>query len=179
MAKATAVRGFRYNAYHFAAIEKSLGNKYRLSDEQKARIAWAATDFNLDEKIFKPTPGAPAQLKKIQDLSDKLCKMIAGNDPALLGSELHEEALEVLFRIMIVQAPVKLGKGRMPEESREKYILKMADIYKDITGRKAGYSATGNEGPFSRFLRACLATALPEMCSGLQKAIEVALTGRK
>ncbi len=35
-----AVRGFRYNAEHFAAIETSLGNKYQINADHKARSAW-------------------------------------------------------------------------------------------------------------------------------------------
>jgi len=179
MPKDTAARGFRYNTDHFASIEKSLGNKYQLTDDHKILITWAAEDFNVDEKIFKPTPGAPPQLKKIQDLSNKLHTMIARNDPALFGSKLYEEALEVLFRIMLCEAPAKLSKGRTPEESRKHYILKLAEVYQDITGRKAGTSATGDKGPFFRFVHACMSPAFPEMRSGLGKAIQAALSRRK
>jgi len=175
MARATAVRGFRYNAERFAAIERSLGNKYQLTDEQKAQITWAARDLNVDDKIFRPIPGASAELRRIQALSERLHTWIVNNDPGLLGSDLYEDALDVLFRIMIVQAPTKLGKGRIAEEPRESYILKMAKIYKDITGRNAGAAATGNTGPFLRFLTACMAPLDRVMLHGLNRAVQNAL----
>lgn len=175
MARATAVRGVRYNAEHFAEIEKSLDNKYQLTDEQKAEITWAAQNLNIDEKIFRPIPKASAYLRRIQALSEKLHTLIVNNDPGLLGSDLYDNALDVLYRIMIVQAPTKLGKGRIAEEGRESYILKMAKIYKDITGRNAGAAATGNTGPFLRFLTACMTPLDSVMLHGLNRAVQNAL----
>jgi len=175
MASASAVRGVRYNTEHFAAIERSLGNKYRLTDEQKAQITWAAQDLNVDEKIFKPIPGASAELRRLQALSERLNSRIVNNDPGLLGYDLYEDALDVLSRIMIVQAPAKLVKGRIAEARRESYILKMAKIYKDITGRNAGAAATGNTGPFLRFLTACMAPLDRVMLHGLNRAVQNAL----
>jgi hypothetical protein len=195
----TARKATPYTDEQFSEIEKALGGKLRLSENQKEMLNQGK--WFMEAKIHflpkrNPPPGQinESERKQIEAIRQKTADLIEILEtsgylleyPLSLGKNIDDlhmimsHAVSVQKRIGEPTGKVfSRPKGRTPEIDRDAFIHNLRNSYKIITGKEARppykdiYDDKKNryKGPFFRFTEACVNPIALQTNASLGKAI--------